>query len=143
MARESLIKDLHARAATGSMGFDQFVLGATLAALAYLAQTQKYANIGWNEPTLNLLPLALLALAAWFGFKRIESVITLIRLNARYLERCNRIQVSDDPKSLETLTIAEDKTGFYYRLRNRAVLLAVVSHVGVKIVATYPVFGSG
>lgn len=30
----------------GSLNFDQFVLGATLAASAYLAQTQKYAQLG-------------------------------------------------------------------------------------------------
>ncbi|RTB64080.1 hypothetical protein [Pseudomonas aeruginosa] len=51
----------------GSLNFDQFVLGATLAASAYLAQTQRYAQLGWNEETLLLLPLLVLVLSAWLG----------------------------------------------------------------------------
>lgn len=39
----------------GNLNFDQFVLGATLAASAYLAQTQKYAMLGWNAETLLLI----------------------------------------------------------------------------------------
>ena len=44
----------------GTMGFDQFVLGATLAACAYLAQTATYDQLGWNPSTLQLFPLLLL-----------------------------------------------------------------------------------
>ena len=140
MAIDPRIKDLETDASTRSMNFDQFVLGATLAALAYLAQTQKYANLGWNESTLSLAPLALLALSAWLGFKRIECTFHLLRVNARYLEHCSEHRGSDDPRLLEMLHGIDNKTGFYYRLRNRAVLFAVLSYVGVKLAVTYPIF---
>lgn len=140
MAIDPRIKDLETDASTRSMSFDQFVLGATLAALAYLAQTQKYANLGWNESTLSLAPLALLALSAWLGFKRIECTIHLLRVNARYLEYCAEHIGSDDPRFLEMLNGIDKKTGFYYRLRNRAVLFAVLAYVGVKLAVTYPIF---
>lgn len=140
MSIDPRIKDLETDASVRSMNFDQFVLGATLAALAYLAQTQKYANLGWNESTLSLVPLALLALSAWLGFKRIECTIHLLRVNARYLEYCSEHRGLDDSRLLAMLNGVDNKTGFYYRLRNRAVLFAVLSYVGVKLAVTYPIF---
>lgn len=140
MGIDPRIKDLDSDASSRSMSFDQFVLGATLAGLAYLAQTQTYENLGWNASTLSLGPLILLALSAWLGFKRIECTIHLLRCNARYLELCAQHGRRDDSEALDMLNDIDERTGIFYRLRNRAVLLAVVSYVVVKVAITYPIF---
>lgn len=124
----------------GNLSFDQFVLGATLAASAYLAQTQKYANLGWNEPTLLLLPLVVLVVSAWLGFKRIEITIHLLKMNARYLELCSAYPNQDFSKQLKLAKKVGDKTGFFYRWRNRAIFAAFACHIGVRLAATYPIF---
>ncbi|ARH12908.1 hypothetical protein [Pseudomonas aeruginosa] len=124
----------------GSLNFDQFVLGATLAASAYLAQTQRYAQLGWNEETLLLLPLLVLVLSAWLGFKRIAWTIHLLKMNARYLELCAGNPGIDFSKVLEATKEIGDKTGFFYRWRNRTIFLAFACHIGVKLASTYPIF---
>lgn len=124
----------------GNLSFDQFVLGATLAASAYLAQTQKYANLGWNEPTLLLLPLVVLVISAWLGFKRIELTIHLLKMNARYLELCSTYPDRDFTKQLKVAKKVGDKTGFFYRWRNRAIFAAFACHIGVRLASTYPIF---
>ncbi|RDL17076.1 hypothetical protein D884_03173 [Pseudomonas sp. URMO17WK12:I10] len=140
MVIDSRIKDLESDASARSMSFDQFVLGATLAGLAYLAQIQTYEKLGWNASTLSLAPLILLALSAWLGFKRIESTIHLLRCNARYLELCSMHGGRDESTALRMLERIDNKTGFYYRCRNRVVLLAVISYVGIKVAVAYPIF---
>lgn len=124
----------------GNLSFDQFVLGATLAASAYLAQTQKYSQLGWNEPTLLLLPLGVLVLSAWLGFKRIECTIHLLKTNARYIELCATYPGNDFKQILDATRRVGDKTGFYYRWRNRAIFAAFICHMGVKLLSTYPIF---
>jgi hypothetical protein len=124
----------------GNLTFDQFVLGATLAASAYLAQTLKYGMLGWNESTLLLIPLIVLGVAAWLGFKRLECTIHLLKVNARYLELCLANPGRDFSKGLEVTKGWGQKTGFFYRWRNRAIFSGLVSHVGVKLISTYPIF---
>lgn len=76
---------LHQSASTESMGFDRFVLGATLAACAYLAQTIPFAPVGHNIETMYLWTLVVMAAAALLGFKRIEAVIETVKLTLNTL----------------------------------------------------------
>ncbi|WP_095111168.1 hypothetical protein [Pseudomonas sp. Irchel 3E20] len=124
----------------GSLTFDQFVLGANLAAAAYLAQTLKYGVIGWNENTLLMTPLLVLGVAAWLGFKRVECTIHLLKVNARYLELCHANPGRDLSGAREVTHEWSKKTGFFYRWRNRSIFLGLASHVGVKLLSAYPIF---
>ena len=140
MAEDPRVTALDDHYYKGNLNFDQFVLGATLAASAYSAQTQKYAMLGWNAETLLLIPLATLVLSAWLGFKRIESTIQLLKMNARYLELCVANPGRDLSGLLEATEGASERTAFFYRWRNRAIFLGFICHVGTKLVSTYPIF---
>lgn len=61
---------------------DYFILGVTLAICAYLAQTNPYAQFGVNKETFLLGSLLVFASSAVCGFKRIESTIAALRMNA-------------------------------------------------------------
>ncbi|WP_095058042.1 hypothetical protein [Pseudomonas sp. Irchel s3f7] len=124
----------------GNLTFDQFVLGVALAACAYLAQTLKYGVIGWNEQTLQIIPLLILGIGAWLGFKRVESTITLISINARHLELCHANPKRSFPNLKEQMNKQSLRTGFFYRWRNRVIFLGLASHVGVKVLISYPIF---
>ena len=65
----------------GAEKFDYFVLGLTGALCAYISQTYTPEKLGINPGTLELLSLALLVSAAIAGFKRVETIIEITRLN--------------------------------------------------------------
>lgn len=124
----------------GTMGFDQFVLGATLAASAYLAQTATYDRIAWNASTLQLLPLLALGVTAFLGFKRIESSIQTIKLNSAYLELCADHPGTQFQEPRAIVQKESDRSGFYYGLRNKFILISFVVFVSVKILVKYNIF---
>lgn len=124
----------------GTMGFDQFVLGATLAACAYLAQTATYDQLGWNPSTLQLFPLLLLGLTALFGFKRIESSIQTIKLNSAYLQLLSDFPGNAFPEQRGYVQEESDRSGFYYGIRNKFILLSFLTFVSVKILVKYNLF---
>ncbi|WP_164713968.1 hypothetical protein, partial [Pseudomonas aeruginosa] len=74
------------------------------------------------------------------GFKRIAWTIHLLKMNARYLELCAGNPGIDFSKVLEATKEIGDKTGFFYRWRNRTIFLAFACHIGVKLASTYPIF---
>ncbi len=78
-----LLTTMHTEAASK---LDYFILGVTLAICAYLAQTNPYAQLGVNKETLLLGSLLVFAASAVCGFKRIESTIAALRMNAAALE---------------------------------------------------------
>lgn len=124
----------------GTMGFDQFVLGATLAACAYLAQTATYDQLDWNPSTLQLLPLLLLGFTAFFGFKRIESSIQTIKLNSAYLQLLSDFPGNAFPEQRGFVQQESDRSGFYYGIRNKFILLSFLAFVSVKILVKYNLF---
>jgi len=71
-------RDAHAK-------FDYFILGAVGALCAFIGQTFHPARLGLNPSTGELLSLLLFCSAAIAGFRRIESVNSLTRINANYL----------------------------------------------------------
>lgn len=131
---------LHQSASTESMGFDRFVLGATLAACAYLAQTIPFAPVGHNIETMYLWTLVVMAAAAFFGFKRIEAVIEMVKFNSQYLadletgkvkteDRFNRYQAALNRRSRRTLS--------FYKARNTTLFMSFTCYVATKVFATY------
>ena len=112
---------------------DYFILGATLAICAYLAQTNPYAELGMNEETFLLGSLLVFASSAIYGFKRIKATIAVIRLNAMALEEQNPqlraycIQkLKDDPS-----------THRWYVVRNYLLAAGLVCYLATKVWASY------
>lgn len=124
----------------GTVGFDQFVLGATLAACAYLAQSMTYDRLGWNPSTLQLLPLLILGFSAFLGFKRIESAIQTLKLNSAYLQLCADLPGVDLPGPKSVVEAESDRSGVYYGLRNKFLMLSFVMFVAIKILLKYDIF---
>lgn len=137
---ESRIMALSDHYYKGTLAFDQFILGATLAVCAYLAQTNVYDRLGWNVATLQLIPLALLGVSVVLGFKRIERSIHTLKMNGAYLELCRKYQGLDFSTQLEEVQRVGDRAGRYYKLRNYFLLLGLLSFIAVKFFVQYDIF---
>nr|WP_312968647.1 hypothetical protein [Pseudomonas sp.] len=140
MAEDPRVTALDDHYYRGTLTFDQFYLGAILAACGYLAQAHEYGPLGWNSQTLQLIPILIMGLAAWFGFKRIEATIHVLNLNARYLERCARYQDRDFSAQYRKLKAYGSSIGRWYKWRNRLVTLGFLSYLVVKTAITYRIF---
>lgn len=121
--------------------FDRFVLGASMAACAYLAQTMPFGPVGANVPTMYLVTLFMMALSAIFGFLRIEATITTTNANSAYLHGIE-MGVLDDHSTRTLARMPVEKcarrTKTMYRLRNLTMLLSFLCYVATKVYATYP-----
>ncbi|MEW7856375.1 hypothetical protein AB2M95_10745 [Pseudomonas chlororaphis] len=132
---------LHQSASTESANFDRFVLGASMAACAYLAQTMPFGQIGMNVSTMYLATLFLMALSAVFGFLRIEATISTMNANSSYLHMIEMGQLNDISMrhmAREAVDKVADRTKTMYLLRNRTMLLSFFCFVATKVYATYP-----
>ena len=132
---------LHQSASTESANFDRFVLGATMAACAYLAQTMPFGPIGVNVPTMYLATLFMMALSAVFGFLRIESTISTMNANSSYLHMIEMGQLNDfsmRQMARNAVDKVADRTKTMYALRNYTMLFSFFSYVVTKVYATYP-----
>ncbi|MCG6540187.1 hypothetical protein MCB86_08870 [Pseudomonas sp. KSR10] len=117
--------------------FDRFVLGATLAACAYLAQTNPFGKIALNIESLYLLSLLTLVAAAYKGFRRIETCITAIQTNGVMLGHLEMQRNWDADALRGSLEIWRDKSSSAYRWRNRLLLLSFILYILTKVVEAY------
>lgn len=125
-----LLKTMHKEAATK---LDYFILGATLAICAYLAQTNPYAPLGVNKETFLLGSLLVLATSAICGFKRIESTIAALWDNAAALEERDPQLRASLLKNLRANPTAQN----WYRVRNYLLFAGVLCYLVAKVWATY------
>lgn len=65
--------------------FDYFVLGIIGALCAFIGQSFHPSRLGWNSSTVELASLLMFVGAAVAGFRRIESMNTVMRMNCQYL----------------------------------------------------------
>ncbi len=119
--------------------FDQFILAMLVTLLTYLMTTIQLAPIGLNSSTVALVSLIFIGLAVIFGFKRIESNITLQRLNheaLHYSEIENRYRAKTFKKAMPAR--ARFAKSFYH-LRNAFILLGLTAYISSKILAAYQI----
>lgn len=131
---------LHQSASTESMGFDRFVLGATLAACAYMAQTIPFGPLGHNIETMYLWTLVVMAAAAFFGFKRIEAVIEMVKFNSQYLAdlETGKVKTEERFDRYQTaLKRSSHRTLIFYRARNTTLFMSFACYVATKVFTTY------
>jgi hypothetical protein len=58
--------------------FDYFVVGVSLALVAYLGATLRAIPLGWNAPAIELAAIVSFLLSAIAGLKRVEAIVTLL-----------------------------------------------------------------
>jgi hypothetical protein len=112
---------------------DYFILGATLAICAYLAQTNTYGKLGVNAETFLLGTLLVFAASAILGFKRLEATIAITRMNALIFE-CS------DPAQQDRLLIKlqdNRRPQRLYKARNYLLFAGLVCYLATKVWATY------
>lgn len=132
---------LHQSASTESANFDRFVLGASMAACAYLAQTMPFGPIGLNVSTMYLATLLMMGLSTVLGFLRIEATIATLNSNSKYLHMIEMGQLNDFSLrqiARQGVDKLADRTKTLYVLRNRMMLLSFFCYVATKVYATYP-----
>ncbi|MFI8398132.1 hypothetical protein ACIGEI_25515 [Pseudomonas sp. NPDC078863] len=132
---------LHQSASTESANFDRFVLGATMAACAYLAQTMPFGPLGINVSTMYLATLLIMGLSAVFGFLRIEATISTMNANSSYLHMIEMGELNDLSRrhmARKAVDKVADRTKTMYVLRNRTMLISFFLYVATKVYATYP-----
>jgi len=112
---------------------DYFILGATLAICAYLAQTNPYAQLGMNEETFLLGSLLTFATSAACGYKRLEFTNQIMRMNILALRVKNPME--------RTLLIEQlgknRKSHWLHLLRNYLLLFGLASYLTTKVWASY------
>lgn len=116
---------------------DYFMLGAILAICAYLAQTNTYAKIGLNQQTFLLGTLLIFGVSAFFGFRRIESGLHVVKHNGDYI-RCFETGDKEGARACSHLMNEESvKTGVFYRWRNYTLVAGFVCFIASKVAGQY------
>jgi hypothetical protein len=141
MSADERSVQLHHSASSEAANFDRFVLGASMAACAYLAQTMPFGPIGMNVSTMYLATLLIMALSAVFGFLRIEATITTANANSAYLHRIEMGMLNDISSRMLARKPADRwaaRTRTMYKLRNLTMLLSFFCYVATKVYAAYP-----
>lgn len=119
--------------------FDQFILAMLVTLLTYLMTTIQLAPIGLNSSTVALVSLIFIGLAVIFGFKRIESNITLQRLNHEALHY-SEIENRDRAKTFKSSMPGRAALAkSFYHLRNTFILLGLTAYISSKILAAYQI----
>lgn len=130
-------QSLHQSFREESLRFDHFVVGATMAVCAYLVQTNPYEQLGFNLGSMYLFSLVVLGSSAIMGFKRIDAMILLFRLNASVLEkRANKLPGSPEP-SWSELDKVVVRAVLYYRLQHGLLIGGFLSYLLTKLASTY------
>ncbi|MGU9818964.1 hypothetical protein ACU684_26640 [Pseudomonas sp. LF135] len=112
---------------------DYFILGVTLTICAYLAQTNPYAQLGFNRETFLLGSLLVFAASAICGFKRIEATIAALRMNAAALEEPNA-----QARAFFLKKLREDREAHnWYKIRNYLLGAGLLCYLATKVWATY------
>jgi hypothetical protein len=128
--RIDLLNSMHKEAASK---LDYFILGATLAICAYLAQTNPYGKIAINKETFLLVSLLIFSASAMCGFKRLEALIVHLQLNVIALNEGN-------PAYRQWLLLnLKDRRepSVYYRARNCLLVLGLIVYLATKVWAAY------
>ncbi|WP_054910408.1 MULTISPECIES: hypothetical protein [unclassified Pseudomonas] len=137
MVERTQSDELHTLYLEAQSRFDQFVMGATLAVCAYLAQSNPYEKLGWNLPTLYFASLLLFAAAALCGFKRIEQVVQTLRHNTDLLEAQEK-GIKDKVKEARAASHrASKQTHYFYLARNTFLFLGLITYIAAKVLGPY------
>ncbi|HBO2545158.1 hypothetical protein LJG15_06615 [Pseudomonas aeruginosa] len=128
---------IHQAYLDSSNRFDHFLLGASLAACGYLAQTNPYGRIGYNVETMYLVALVSLAMSAFCGFRRLDRITGALKANAHFLALPTNISRDARLRAKALVQQAADAPGKWYSLRNGFLYAGFVAYIGTKVFAQY------
>ncbi|HCT2655596.1 TPA: hypothetical protein OTR99_001792 [Pseudomonas aeruginosa] len=117
--------------------FDHFLLGASLAACGYLAQTNPYGRIGFNIETMYLVALLTLSASVLCAFRRLEQVTSVLRANSDYLEMADRLTPDQRQRAYAALQVVADRPKKWYLLRNGFLYGGFIAYITTKVFAAY------
>ena len=129
---------LYLKRTESSEKLDYFILGATLAICAYLAQTNPYARVGVNEETLLLISLLIFTGSAVCGFKRIQAKVDLMIIQAKVMTRKDG---SNNDVYMQHQLKLQRKSAFLYFSRNYLLMFGLLFYIVTKVWATYQTDG--
>lgn len=93
---------LHRKWLEASTKFDYFVLGVSLALVGYLGESLTLDRLGFDANTVELGAVMFLLCSALCGFKRIETAVTIIGMNA------DMLRFSEDVEALKPLWLTRN-----------------------------------
>lgn len=117
---------------------DYFILGVSLAVCAYLAQTNPYSPVGFNEPTFLLLSLLVFSASSICGFRRIEARTQHTLASANALKA---VSGGDRAAWFAEGNMYRLRCMKFYHYRNRLLLSGFVCYLATKVWATYQSHG--
>lgn len=117
--------------------FDHFVLLILIAVCGYLAQTTEFVRLGFDLQSLQILALMMFGVSAVAGFKRVETMTIVYRVNHQLLEAKEKNESKRVAKALEGLNKLSGRALRWYRIRNFVMLLAFIAYLISKLAQPY------
>lgn len=117
-----------------SAKLDQFLLGATVAICAYLAQTNTYAPVGINRSTALMFCLLIFALSAALGFVRLNTTVKIYQANGNLLAATNEEEEKASKQKCQDLLGLSIKLACW---RSTLMFVGLGCYIATKVVASY------
>ncbi|MBX4138920.1 hypothetical protein K1567_23720 [Pseudomonas sp. S5F11] len=126
------------KAVEESAKLDQFLLGATVAICAYLAQSNIYTPLGMNRSTAMIGCMLIFATSAALGFMRMNIVVKVYHQNAELVSPKNAGKESKYQDECQRL-LCWGK--WYGHTRNALLFAGLAAFIAVKVGASYYCLG--
>lgn len=135
MTAELHISDqISLKAAEESAKLDQFLLGATMAVCAYLAQNNVYMPIGMNRGTVMIGCMLIFAASAALGFMRLNTVVKVYQENAKLVGTEN---TKDETRHKDECQRLLWWCRRYGHIRNVLLFIGLAYYIAAKVGASY------
>lgn len=122
------------KATEESAKLDQFLLGATVAICAYLAQHNVYAPIGLNSSTAMIGCMLIFAASAALGFMRMNTVVKVYHQNAKLVSTDKSEKVTKYQDECQRLLC---RGKWYGHIRNALLFAGLLAYIAAKVGASY------
>lgn len=121
------------KAAEESAKLDQFLLGATVAICAYLAQNNVYSRLGLNSSTAMIGCMLVFAASAAIGFMRLNIVVKVYHENAKLAAASKPHQKKHQDECQRLLWWGK----WYGHIRNALLFAGLLAYIAAKVGASY------
>ncbi|MCF7544904.1 hypothetical protein [Pseudomonas petrae] len=135
MTAELHISDqISLKATEESAKLDQFLLGATMAICAYLAQNNVYMPIGMNRGTVMIGCMLIFATSAALGFMRLNTVVKVYQKNALLVGTTDKTKALKYDAACQRLL---RRCRRYGHIRNVLLFIGLAYYIAAKVGASY------
>lgn len=135
MTAELHISDqMSLKAVEESAKLDQFLLGATVAICAYLAQNNVYTPFGLNRSTAMIICMLIFAASAALGFMRMNNVVKVYHENAKLVATSEPSKLKEHQDECQRLLWWSK---WYGHIRDALLFLGLAAFIIAKVAASY------